>query len=72
VITKTAYSSTYDIKTYINGTRITNTKANSSGNISFTVSTSLTVGDVLEYTVYRDVTPERQSLSQALRPTADN
>jgi len=72
VVTKTPYVSTYGVRTYLNGTLIENTKANTSGNISFTVTTVLAVNDVLEYTVYRHVINERQSLSQALRPTADN
>jgi hypothetical protein len=72
VVTKTPYVSTYGIKTFINGTRILNTQANVSGNIGFTVTTPVSTGDVLEYTVYRHVINERQSLSQALRPSADN
>jgi hypothetical protein len=32
----------------------------------------LPIGSVLEYTVYRHVINERQGLSQALRPSADN
>ena len=32
----------------------------------------LPIGSVLEYTIYRNVVNERQSLSQALRPSADN
>jgi hypothetical protein len=49
------------------------------GNLTGTVSTAsiadgspLPIGSVLEYTVYRHVINERQSLSQALRPSADN
>jgi hypothetical protein len=72
VITKTAYNSTYVVKASLNGTTITNTKANASGNLSFTVSNTIAVGDVLEYTVYANVTYQRQSLSDALRPSADN
>ena len=72
VVTKTPYVSSYGIKTYVNGTRILNTQANVAGNIGFTVTTPLSTDDVLEYTVYRHVINERQSLSQALRPSADN
>ena len=49
------------------------------GNLTGTVSSAtvadgspLPIGGVLEYTVYRHVINERQSLSQALRPSADN
>jgi hypothetical protein len=72
VVTKTVYKSTYGVKTHLNGTTITNTTANTSGNLSFTISNTIVVGDLLEYTVYANVTHQRQSLSDALRPTADN
>jgi hypothetical protein len=49
------------------------------GNLTGTISSAtvadgspLPIGGVLEYTVYRHVINERQSLSQALRPSADN
>jgi len=49
------------------------------GNLTGTVSSAtvadgspLPIGGVLEYTVYRHVINERQSLSQALRPSSDN
>jgi hypothetical protein len=72
VVTKTTYKSTYGVKTKLNSKIITNTIANTAGNISFTVSTALNTNDVLEYTIYANVTYQRQSLSDALRPTADN
>lgn len=71
VITKVLYSSTYGVRTLLDGVSITNTLANSSGNIGFTVS-NLPIGSQLEYAVYTHVINERQSLSQALRPSADN
>ena len=72
-------------QTSFNGTWAV-TSANSSqvqyalvGNISGTVSSAtvsdaspLPIGSLLEYTVYEHVINERQSLSQALRPSADN
>ena len=72
VLTNVPYVSSYGIRTYLNNIKINNTMANASGNISFTVSTTLTNNDLLEYVVYTKVFSERQSLSQALRPTADN
>jgi hypothetical protein len=49
------------------------------GNLTGTVSSAiiadgspLPIGSLLEYTVYRHVINERQGLSQALRPSADN
>jgi hypothetical protein len=72
VVTKTVYRSTYGVKTKLNSKIITNTIANTAGNISFTVSTALNTNDILEYTIYANVTYQRQSLSDALRPTADN
>lgn len=72
VVTKTPYISSYGVKTILNGTIITNTIANTSGNLSFTITNSLSVNDILEYGVYANVTVQKQSLSNALRPTADN
>jgi hypothetical protein len=47
--------------------------ANFSGNAGFTISTNVyTYGDEIIYTMYSRVVPQRQSLSQALRPSADN
>lgn len=71
--------------TQFNGSKIV-TSANASsasytlaGNLTGTVSSAtvadgspLPIGSLLEYTVYRHVINERQSLSQALRPSADN
>ena len=49
------------------------------GNLTGTISSAtiadgspMPIGSLLEYTVYRHVINERQSLSQALRPSADN
>jgi hypothetical protein len=72
VLTNVRYVTTYGVRTNLNGLPITSTMANTGGNISFTVSSVLKVGDVLEYSVYTHVINERQSLSQALRPSADN
>ena len=71
--------------TQFNGSRIVNSANASSasytlaGNLTGTVSSAtiadgspLPIGSLLEYTVYRHVINERQSLSQALRPSADN
>ena len=71
-VVKVPYVSTYGVRTSLNGTTITNTKANTAGNISFTITNAIVSGDILEYTVYEHVINERQSLSQALRPSADN
>lgn len=72
VITKVPYSNTYGVKTYLNSTKILNTISNAGGNLSFTVSTTLSTNDILEYTVYRNVIAQRQGLSNILRPMADN
>jgi len=72
VVTKTHYSNTYGVQTKVNSLDIPNTMGNTMGNVSFTISTVMAVDDLLEYTVYRHVINERQSLSQALRPRADN
>ena len=40
--------------------------------MSFRILETLHSDDVLEYTIYETVKEEQQSLSKALRPTADN
>ena len=72
VVTKVPYSTTYGVRTRLNGLYIDNTVANTSGNVSFTISNVLHTGDLLEYTVYTHVINQRQSLSKALRASADN
>jgi hypothetical protein len=71
--------------TQFNGSYVVNAANASSasytlaGNLTGTVSSAtvadgspLPIGSLLEYTVYRHVINERQGLSQALRPSADN
>ena len=74
VVTKTPYSSSYGVKSTLNGVTVPTATADSSGNIAFTISGTytLTTDDLLEYTVYRVVENERVSLSDALKPRADN
>ena len=72
VVTKVPYNSVYRVKTVLEGITINNTVANTSGNLSFTMSNTLNTGDVLEYTVYQEGIAERQNLSDIFRPTADN
>ena len=72
VVTKTAYNSTYGVKTKINGVSVRNTKSNVSGNIGFTITTAIQSGDRLEWTIYTSVNEESQMLSQVLRPREDN
>lgn len=72
VVTNVPYVSTYGVRTKLNSLNITSTLANISGNVGFTITSQPKIGDLLEYTVYRHVINQRQSLSQALRPSADN
>jgi len=72
IVVKVPYVSGYGAKTYINNIKVNNAISNSSGNIGITVANTYVNGDLLEYTVYEHVINERQSLSQALRPSADN
>jgi len=72
VITNIPYPVHGGVHTLLNNNTITNTMSNSSGNVGITVTEVLDLGSVLEYTVYANVSHERQSLSQALRPLADN
>jgi hypothetical protein len=71
----TAFNGSY-IVTAANASSASYTLA---GNLTGVVSSAtiadaspLPIGSVLEYTIYRNVINERQSLSQALRPSADN
>ena len=72
VVTNIPYVSTYSVGVTLNRLIIPSTMGNTSGNVSFTVSSVLTTGILLEYSIYSHVINERQSLSQALRPSADN
>ena len=72
IVTNVLYSASYGAKTTLNNTPIDNTVANASGNLSITVSNTYVTGDLLQYNVYAHVINERQSLSKALRPSADN
>jgi len=72
VVTNVPYLSTYGAKTRLNNVAITNTVSNAGGTIGITVANTYVNGDLLEYTIYSHVINERQSLSQALRPSADN
>ena len=72
IVTQTMYNSNYGVKTLLNGRIVTNTLSNSSGNVSITLSDTIKIADVIEYTIYGKVIKESQSLSQALRPSADN
>ena len=73
VVTEIRYNANYGVKTIINGTKISNTLSNSSGNLAVTVGTeNLLIGSLLEYTVYANVIYERQGLSDALSPLSDN
>jgi hypothetical protein len=72
VVTKIIYTPTRAVESFLNRTKVSNTVANSAGNLSFTITASVSTGDLIEYNVFESITPERQSLSNALRPTADN
>jgi hypothetical protein len=72
VVTKITYTPTRAVESFLNRTKVSNTVANSAGNLSFTITTSVSTGDLIEYSVFESITSERQSLSNALRPTADN
>lgn len=74
VVTKISYNTNYGVRSYINGVTVTNTKSNVSGNVGFTITSNVTItaGDLVEYTIYANVVSESVSLSQALRPLADN
>lgn len=72
VVTNVAYKATYGVKTRLNDAPITNIVGNTAGNLSFTVSNTLSTNDVLEYTVFANVISQSQGLSNILSPLADN
>lgn len=72
IVTNVRYNSTYGVRSYIDDVTVTNTISNTAGNISFTITSPLTIGSVIEYAVFEHTINERQGLSQALRPSADN
>lgn len=72
VVTKTPYLSSLGVRTLVNSLNVPNTLANAAGNLSITVSSTVSTNDILEYTIYQQVIPQRQSLSDALRPLSDN
>ena len=74
VVTRIPYISSYSVSTSLNSFPLENTMANISGNIGFTINSGVSIiaGDLLEYTVYQKAINERQSLSNALKPMADN
>lgn len=72
IVTKTPFASSLGVRTLINSLNVPNTLSNVSGNLTITVSSTLSTGDILEYTIYQQVFNQRQSLSDALRPQSDN
>lgn len=72
VVTNVPFLASHGVRTFLNGIKITNTVANVNSNVSFTISNTIATDDVIEYTVYSKVMPERQGLSVALTPLADN
>ena len=75
VTSNTAFNGSY-VVTAANASSASYTLA---GNLTGVISSAtiadaspLPIGSVLEYTIYRNVENERQSLSKALRPLADN
>lgn len=74
VVTNVIYSSSYGVVTSLNSFPLENTMSNITGNVGFTITANVPIvaGDRLEYTIYRETIDERQSLSNALRPQADN
>lgn len=69
VITTVPYVSTHTVAATLNGFALTNTMANISGNIGFSITSDITImpNDMLEYGIYTTAVNERQSLSNALR-----
>ena len=73
VDTSIAYASTNGVRTQLNGFIVDNSMSNSSGNTRITITSNVSIvsGDLVEYAIFENTDPERVSLSQALKPTAD-
>lgn len=72
IVTRYAYNSEYGVESYLNDTQnpvISVFEEN--GNIAFTVQYAMNVGNVIQWSIYKQQIPQRQSLSKALRPRAD-
>jgi hypothetical protein len=71
--TSVTYTSTNGVRTTLNGFKINNTMSNSSGNTAITITSNVAIvnNDLVEYAIFENTDPERVSLSQALKPTAD-
>ena len=72
VVTTIDFDSSYGINAWLNDNQATITVAEESGKMSFTVTgTTVYAGDVIRYDVFRTKVKQRQSVSKALKPTAD-
>lgn len=72
ILTRTPFSTKYHVKVTVNKTFMpTKGIYNSAGYCAFQTEFVLLEGDLINWTIYSDSIPERQSLSKALLPTAD-
>lgn len=72
IITKITYIASHRVKIMLNSIIVPGTIIEVSGKIAIRVDADIKAGDIVEYTIYKHSQAERQSLSDALRPTADN
>jgi hypothetical protein len=74
ILTTVNYNSKYLVEVWLNeDSKATNiTLANDGGKLGFTINNVIREDTVLRYSVFDKVITQRQSLSKALRPQADN
>lgn len=70
-VTKIPFDKKYGVDGWIVDYKLKVRTFNSNGFIAFEIENMLINGDQIQYTVYEDVIEQRQSISKALRPSAD-
>lgn len=70
-VTKIPYNKNYGVDGWVIEYRLKVKMFNSNGFVAFEIENMLFNNDKIRYTVYEDVIEQRQSISKALRPSAD-
>jgi hypothetical protein len=76
IITNTVFNIDYKVKLLINGVRVNPTVSSVTvatvNRLAITISDPIQINDQVEYTIYDSAIPQKQALSNILRPSADN
>lgn len=71
VVTTVPWNSGYGIKALVKDYELEVSELDMNGFVAFKINNLLIDGDIIVYTVYKEKIDQRQSLSKALRPSAD-